>query len=281
MPLDMQEALDQYGFVGTLAKQHPELKGLLAQAVKGEWNSARFERALQDTKWYKALSERKRQVALLKTTDPATWKANLANKTTELTSLASRMGVKINAAYWAERALENDWDEASLRAIVMTNYDPRMTGSGEAKEIEAQLRETYTAYGMPVSADKVDDFKRQIMAGRNTIGGIQQAVITAAKKHYSQFAEEIDAGLSIRDIADPFVQTMANTLEISPTDIGLSDKYIKQALSARDSSGKPATMSLSEFERQLKNDARWGRTKQAKDETYSVLQQVGQDWGFL
>lgn len=281
MPLDMQEALNQYGYVGILAKKHPDLKSLLAKAVKQEWNSARFERELQDTSWYKSLSERKRAVELLKATDPATWKANLSTKTGEISALALRMGVKINATYWAEQALNNDWDEAALRHVLFTKYDPKQTGRGESAEVAAHVRETYAAYGIPVSDAKARAHVESILAGHNTTGGLEAAIKTTAKKQYAQFADEIDAGMTIRDIADPYVQTMANVLEIPGTDVGLNDKYVKQALNARSADGKPALMSLTEFEKNLKNDARWGRTKQAKDETYAILQQVGTDWGFL
>lgn len=279
--VDTNKALDQYGYVGVLASKTPELKSLLARATKEEWNSARFERELADTKWWKARSERQRAVELQKATDPASWKSTLANKTTEITSLAARMGVQINAAYWAEKALRNDWDEAALRAVLFNNYDPRTTGGGEGAEIEEHLRKTYASFGIPVSDEKLNTMREQVLGGRQTIGGLDAIIRTGAKQHYPQFAQQLDAGQTIADIADPFIQQMANTLEISPTDIDLNDKYIKQALSAQDASGKPATMSLSQFERQLKQDARWGRTKQAKSEAYSLLEQVGKDWGFL
>lgn len=277
----MDEALDMYGYVVLIARSNPELKKLLDKAAKEEWDSARFEREMMNTSWYKTHDERRRAIALQKATDPSTWKQTLANKTTAVASLAAQMGIQINVDYWAERALENSWDDATLRAIIFNNgRNPKLTGGGEAAEVENFVRETYANYGFDLSPEKLRTYQEQILSGRNTTGGIENLVKNQAKKVYSQYADELDAGMTIRDIAEPYMQTMANTLEVPATSLDLRDKYIKKALGFQASDGKPGVKPLWQFERELKDDPRWQYTKQARDETYAVLQQVGQDWGF-
>lgn len=287
MALDFQQALDQYGFVGLLAKSNPELSPLFKKAVDQEWNSARFERELANTPWWKRLSERKRSIAVMRSTDPATWKTTFDSKRSEVSALAQRMGLKVDSNIWAQQALENDWDEAALRAAL--TYDPRTKNSfsvvnggltGEAGQIEGQVKETYAAYGLPVSQTRVQQVAQAVMGGRNSIDGIVNETRNLAKKQYSQFAQEIDAGMTIREIADPYVQTMANVLETPDSEITLNDAFVRKALQHKGADGKPAAMPLYEFERQLKDDPRWGQTKQAKNETYALLQQLGKDWGF-
>jgi hypothetical protein len=70
---------------------------------------------------------------------------------------------------------------------------------------------------------------------------------------------------------------MAATLEISDKDVKLSDSYIKKALEGANGERTP----LWQFEKMLKDDPRWDKTKQARNETYDLLAQVGKDWGFV
>jgi hypothetical protein len=71
-------------------------------------------------------------------------------------------------------------------------------------------------------------------------------------------------------------------LELPGTQIDFAkDPSIKKALQYKDpKTGQPQVKPLWQFERELKDDSRWQYTKQAKNETYAILQQVGQDWGF-
>lgn len=289
MALDFQQALDQYGFVGVLVKNNPELKGLFNRAVTEEWNSARFERELANTPWWKRLNERKRQVAVMQATDPATWNTTFGNKKNEIHALANRMGITLTSGAqidsWAKAAIENDWDENALRTFLMDRGKPTFAKANggyvnEAGQIESQVRSTYSAYGIPLSQGRVDQIVKGVIGGRATIDGLVNEARSAAKKQYAQFAQEIDAGLTIADIADPYRQTMANTLELPDTEITLNDPAIKRALMNVGPDGKAATKPLYQFERELKEDPRWQRTKQAHNEYSTVLQQVGKDWGF-
>jgi hypothetical protein len=78
---------------------------------------------------------------------------------------------------------------------------------------------------------------------------------------------------------------MAKTLEISDAGITTNDKYIQRALTYRPTVGQkvqaPQPLNLADFERELKNDPRWNRTKGAQDSIMSAGRQVLTDMGFL
>jgi hypothetical protein len=219
MPIDFEEALDQYGFVGVMVKNNPELKPLLDKAIKGEWDSARFQRELANTAWYQRYSERQRAIGVQKATDPATWAKTLEAKKLEVSALANRMGITLgtNVGLWAERAIANEWDEGALRAAWSNTrgltfaYGKDGGLTGESGQIDAHIRETYAAYGIPVSNDRIKQVARWIIGGQNTLEGIDNEVRAQAKKQYAQFASEFDQGMTLKDIADPYVQTMAQT----------------------------------------------------------------------
>lgn len=281
MALDMQTALSQYGYVAQLANMNPDIKATLDRAVAEEWDSARFERELMNTGWYKSLSERRRAIEVQKATDPATWNQTLGNKAQQISVLATRMGLPgVDAQRYAQIALENEWTDDQLREFIADTgkffYADGALG-GEAGELETYVRKTFQSYGLPLSDGSAIAWSKDILAGRKTTGGMVNEARNWAKKAYPPFADQLDSGMTMLDIADPYMQTMANTLELSGGAVKLSDPHVKRALQGKD--GQP--LAMWEFERSLKDDARWQSTKQAKNETYATLQQVGADWGFL
>lgn len=281
MALDLQTALSQYGYTQALVDSNWELKAKFTQAVAEEWDSARFERELMTTMWYKNFSERQRAIEVQRTTDPATWAATLDNKTRQISTLANRLGLSgVDAAYWAKAALQWEWDESTLQTILVDSANQRgVSGglTGAMGEAENHIKNTWANYGLDISDATLAQWSKEIIAGRQTLGGLDNEARNYAKKTYAAFADQLDAGMTMREIADPYMQTMANTLELSGGAVSLKDPHVKRALQG--TNGQP--LAMWEFERSLKDDARWQSTKQAKNETYAVLDQVGKDWGFL
>jgi hypothetical protein len=284
--LDLQTALSQYGLVGLYAKNNPEINRVLQAAIAGEWDSARFERSLWDTNWWKTLNETRRALDVMRVTDPATYAQQINNKKAEVGRIASGLGFAVDTAAWAKRALENGWDLATLQqAMVDGNaHNLKKSGAGsftgQAGEIETMVREMYSAYGLPLTEERIRQVAVGVLSGRHTMGGIEAETRAQARKLYPQFADEIDSGLSVLDIASPYIQTMAATLEMPETYFNLANTQIKQALEYKDpTTGKQTTKPLWMFERELKEDPRWQRTKAARNDTYAILEQIGQDWG--
>lgn len=285
MALDMETALSQYGLVGLYAKNNPEINTILSRAIQGEWDSARFERALWDTRWWKTMTEQHRLLDVQRVTDPATFKTTVDNKIAEVRGLAGRLGLSVDANHWAQIALRNGWDTATLQMYLVTDKRNKLLTvqgglTGQAGEVEGHMRQLHQLYGVPLSGTRIREVVGEILAGTNTIGGVENELRIAAKNMYPQYAAEIDSGRTMMDIAQPYIRTMAATLEVPETTLDLNDKFVKSALTYRDSSGKTTPQPLWEFERTLKNDPRWQRTKQAHNETYAVLDQIGSDWGF-
>jgi hypothetical protein len=67
---------------------------------------------------------------------------------------------------------------------------------------------------------------------------------------------------------------MASVLEITPDSIGLDDKTLRTAI------GPEKEMSIYDFQGSLRKDPRWQYTKNAREETSSVVLGVLRDFGF-
>ena len=90
---------------------------------------------------------------------------------------------------------------------------------------------------------------------------------------------DCDAGLTTKQAASPYIQSMASILEIDPNAVNLNDPTITKALTAVNEQGAPAVVPLWQFERDLKKDERYKYTKNAQNEYigtgYDVLRTLG------
>ena len=104
----LQTALSAYGAVGVFAQNNPQIATILKQAVDGQWDAARFQRALWGTDWWKNTQDNTRQLQVLQATDPATYNANIAEKANEVTDLGNGLGLSgFDANSIALQAMQN------------------------------------------------------------------------------------------------------------------------------------------------------------------------------
>lgn len=289
MALNLTDALNQYGFVGDLANSIPELKGIFAQAAREEWDPARFQRAVMDSGWWKANAETARNLATQAVADPGTYKQTIKNAGIKVDLLIKSMGLtpqtpsRLDAL--AKHMLVMNYDDETIRRWLAANIPSRVGEqgalSGQAAELEGHMRQVAQSYGVGYT----DRFLRQevtkIQMGDATLDGFEALMRERAKAAFPQFQGQLDGGMTLRDIADPYISTMANTLEVSETEIDLLDPWVKRALSTKSPEGTQDAMPLWQFERALKDDARWDKTKQARTEAFDTIAQVGRDFGFV
>lgn len=286
--MNIQQALQQYGYVGQLANSVPELKKLLSQAASANWDVARFTRALQDSKWWKNSSDSVKQHQVLWATKPGEARQQRNNLIAKVRTMAAEMGVSLTEgangtlAHLVQSAQMFAWDEGLLRQNI-ANYWRGARGQswmGSAAETGQKLKELYSSYGITYSEDSIARALKLVLMGRTSMESYRQDAANKAKAKYASFARQIDEGQTVKDIADPYIQSMSTVLEIPAGSIDLYDKTVQAALTARAQDGKPMATPLWQYEQKLRADPRWDKTKNAANSAYGMLRQIGQDWGF-
>lgn len=285
MALTLEDALNSYGFVGTMANAIPDLKGIFDQAVKAEWVPAQFTRAVEDSNWWKQNAESVRQVVKLQTTDPATYQQNYDNATSKITLMAAQQGRIVDYRGLAMQAMLGNWDDEQINAQIGTVGKLAHGDSGalyaNAAQINTHLTELATNYGVPATKSWLDFMTTQIQSGKDTMDGMEAVMRARAKAAFPQLAKQIDAGMTVRDVADPYIASYAQTLEVAESAVKLNDPAVMKALQMRDDKGNPTTKPMWQFVRELKDDPRYDKTVGARKEAYSVLNKIGSDFGFL
>lgn len=291
MPISVEEALSSYGFVFRLAESIPELKGFLDQAIQGGWTQQKLTASIESSPWWMQNADTVRNLAVMQATDPKTYEQNVANAGNLVFLKAMQLGRAMDlptAHRLALRTLAENasWDDQRLTFEIVrataVNHGEGGTYTGQAAQLGEHMTQVARNFGVAYTADWLDQWVTDVAMGANSLDGFEAVVRSRAKAAYPHFGAQIDAGMTIRDIADPYISTYAQTLEVPETEVNLDDTYIKQALSQSGPDGTTRTaMPLWQFQRQLKSDVRYDKTSQAKNDAFSALAQIGRDWGFV
>ncbi len=101
-----------------------------------------------------------------------------------------------------------------------------------------------------------------------------------AKGSFPAWSKQIDAGLTMKQIASPYITAYSNILGVDPASVTLSDNLLKQGLQGNDPT-QPAGMPLWEFEKAVRKDPRWATSKDAMDSLSNVGASIARSWGLM
>lgn len=135
-------------------------------------------------------------------------------------------------------------------------------------------------YGINVPDQHLLDLSDSVSKGKVQMADAEAYVRQVAASAFPAYSDQIiNKGLTVQQLAAPYIGSMAKLLEIDPNSISLNDNTIKGALSAKDAKGQPTTTPIYDFEKQLRNDPRWLKTTNAKQSISALGLQFAQDMG--
>ena len=131
--------------------------------------------------------------------------------------------------------------------------------------------------GVFKSANEITSKAVDVISGANRQEDILASYRKDAQALYANFAPRLaeDAGLTVRDLANPYIQMMADTFETASDNIKLTDDTIQKAIN--DSKG---LINLGQFRTMLRNDKRFETTSTAKREAADLGTAMLRSFGF-
>jgi hypothetical protein len=257
---------------------------LFNQAVKEGWTAQMFQARLKGTKWFSTHSDSVRQYTALASTDPATVAQRKQALLTQLSQQAAKLGAPIpwtTLSNIADAALKFNYNDAQLNQI-LGGYVKAVNGvyNGQAATDSDTLHQTAWRNGVNISSASLESWMQQIAQGKATVGFFQNYIRNMAKTLAPGYATQLDSGLDLYDVANPYIQAKAKILEINPADVDLFDPDIRGALSSTGKDGTPSSTSLWQFEQKMRQDPRWLNTANANDSVMGIAHKVLQDFGF-
>lgn len=282
--IDAQTLAEEYGFTSAFLNANPELKKLFSTAVAKTYSTDKFTAALESTKWYKTTSDDERKWLLEVSSDPATAKQDLTQATTHAKQLMASIGATLNTSQLAGLAYNiqaKGWSDD--QAKYYGGQYAKLTNGSMSGDAETQYSNALQyAYSMGVTMSS-SFYKTQvdnIEKGTSTYADLQSAIVKQAKAQFPQYDKQLAGGMTMQDIASPYITQMGNILEINPETVSAFDPTIKAALNYKDpTTGASSSQPLWQFENSLRQDPRWLGTQNAQDSIMGTAHKVLQDFG--
>jgi hypothetical protein len=147
-----------------------------------------------------------------------------------------------------------------------------------------QLQQLAGSYGVKF---KPIDYERQannILSGNTTIDTYTQHMRKMAKSQFPGLSDQIDNGLTVADVASPYINSMSSLLEMDPANLDTFTPKIRKALQGVGRTDGKSTVSsptpIWKFEDEVRKDPRWQFTQNAHAAMADTLTNLGQEWGF-
>jgi len=264
----------------------PELANIIHLATAAKWSPDKMLSALQATDWWTKRSADQRSWYLQNMSDPGTAAQRVQQQANTILHSAQQLGVAMSggqATILATQSLMNGWDPTQLTDhILQGNLQGYSHGTlGSTKDALAGKADQYT---VPVSQGGLDTWTRNIISGRATQEGFEDYLRRQAKSLYRDpnLHKALDEGMTVKDYADPYIQSAAQLLGLNPNDVDLSQAKWNRALQFTDTNGTRRSMTLDEWNQNLRVDPIYGydHSTRGKAEAATLIDAIRQKWGF-
>jgi hypothetical protein len=152
---------------------------------------------------------------------------------------------------------------------------------GPSGKFFVQIKNLAFDNGIKLSDRDATAYANKIVAGQVDENTVYSTIRESAASAFPALADKIKAGLDLKNLASPYIQSMSDILEIPDTAIDLFDPQIRSAMAFTLPDGKVGTKSIYDFEKQLRKDDRWQYTNKAREQAASVATTVLRDFGFM
>jgi len=148
----------------------------------------------------------------------------------------------------------------------------------------SKLQSTARDYGLAYSPDmaKKNLLSNYQSGGTLTSGNLEAEALgikSMAKTIYPNLSKLIDSGVKVSSLADQYAYYMGQTLELADNSIDITkDTHIQNALK---NNGQEGSMNLNDFQLSLRKDARWAKTKNAREEASSYVNSILSSFGLV
>lgn len=275
-----------YATAAGIVSGDASLQRLFKEAIDNGWSPDLFKVKLQETNWYKTQgTDFARQAWINQQKGGKSWDDQLAAAAEVVQRRASQLGAVLTESdlkKFASNFLFLGWGTEG-RSGLMDDALSQMVNiqKGNAGVMVSQLKKLAMDNGMSFNDDYYQQAAASVARGESVLTDWTNDINLRAAEKNPLYGDKIKAGVTVRSLASPYIQRMADLLELDADQIKLDDPYISQALGGVDEKGNPKAMSFTDFETKLRNDPRWENTKNGKNTLLNMAESFMRSWGFV
>lgn len=279
----MQTLAVEYGYAYAFFQADSELTKLLRDAWNGKWTPQKFQAKFMTTGWFRAREASMRQWADLKARDPAEAQNKISESKAWLEDQFTQLGINLDDATITSLAtdrLAQSWSDSQTQNILASYINMGHPG-GSVSQIQARVNSLAFNQGVDVSPGQMQDWVQGIVSQKYTEANLEGYLKDMAKSKYSGMTGFLDQGMTVRQVAAPYIQEFSRLMEVNPDTVDLNDPLMSTALQGRmdPQTNKPTMMTVAQTQKAIKQDQRWLYTGNAKrdmtDLGIGVLKDMG------
>lgn len=275
----------EFGWAATFLDD-PELGPLLRRAVgPPRWSTDKLRREIEKTNWWKTRSDSQRAWDQQAAVKPGETTKRVEAQSIGIRQIVSQYGGTLSdeqVAELATRSLRDGWNTTQVLQAVAAELVKGTDASGGVRFgiTGRSVRDTARRFGVPLSDMAADEWATKIATGQVFQDDFENWARTQAKGLYPSLSAEIDRGLDVATITDPYRQIVSSTLGISPETVNFADPKWNAALNFDDGKGR-RMMTLYEWGRHLRTNEEYGydRTPNAVNKAYQITDRLGKMFG--
>jgi hypothetical protein len=295
--------------------------GLLDQAIAQQWSPQTWDTKFAASNWALAHPGDIGLAEIKRISTPSEYNTEYNAAQNRISSVAASLGIKLTPAQLGQQVTDINSPVALDQNAVdsgqdMTNWlmqhpnatdlqiqqqmakygtiDPTTGPGGAIKQLSSNLQSLAQQYGVygqfsPDGTSKsFDNYATQQVASGANISDpaiattAEQMYKTAAINTYKPFADQINAGMKVSDLASPYVNTLSSLLEVSPSDIQLGSASGYGAMISKammgDANGQPTNPY--DFANQVRSQPEWLNTQNAHQTILGGVNQLIAKMGF-
>jgi hypothetical protein len=297
--------IKNYGAQAAAVLAVPELSTLVTQAVEKNYTPDQYAAAFVNTTWAKQHPGTIGTAELQRLSDPSGYNIAYNKKQAYAVQLANQLGINLdptqlgsqidesninnpNAAKFDQNAVTSGTGDIvtwmlqnpdatdqqiqqRMAKMMLSSNTPNTAVGGAIFSTAQSLANIAQQYGQSglYNQNMFNSYAANIAAGTpgydtNTFTAQQK---TNAMNMYKPFADQIAAGATVQSLADPYISTVQNLLEVDPSDVVLGSstglgKLVSDAMSGVNNNGE-AVDPLS-FANTVRQQPQWLNTKNAQ-----------------
>lgn len=287
----------------TLMVKNPQtgqMQNILQVAAQNNWDQATLDAALTSTKWFQQNSDTMRNYQQLQNQDPAQYHQDVAGQAAIIALTAQQWGVNLTpqqVGAMAGQALSLGWNQQQINQAIASHAQftqglqsagaASYTGAGTVPNGGGQLGGIMDQYMqiakqnlIPLSPQSAYQWAVNTLAGSTNQASYNAYIQAQAKSLFPQFSNQIDQGISVGTLAQPYQQAAASVLGMDPNQINMTDPKFLVGLTGNGATGHKA-MSLDQWNTYLMANPAFGfaNTTNGKAQASNLANFIGTAMG--
>lgn len=259
------------------------VRKVLEDGARQGWGDQEFKASLANTDWWKNTAESVRNWDVEAKSDPTTNRQRISDNAELIRRASSTMGVALDEGTIQSMAKDMgrfNWDEPKLRAAVAAQAQYKPDYEGEIGAWETKVKGHGYNMMLPVSDEEAFSWAKKIAMGEVDSDAVMEHYRNIAKGYLPTLADQLDAGMTARELLTAQIQTTAELLEMDPEQIDfIRDPRFNAIVNYAAPDGKLRPMTMSETMKHVKSMDEYWKTTNAARETSTMVDGLARTFG--